>query len=128
MYMKNVLYKYIASTPTKPQRVYIGRKSGIIITRNHSETSIIKMKHHLVVPFGKLTMRLNKYHHLYISTYTNISIVKTVPAYSNTSKKCALCLHEKLKILMYSDPEEPLNKRSMIKYVINISKPATNHK
>ena len=33
------------------------------------------------------------------------SIVRTVPAYSNTLKKCALYLHEKLEILMYPDPK-----------------------
>ena len=38
-------------------------KSGIIITRNHSETSAIKLKHHLVVTVGKLTGKLEKYQH-----------------------------------------------------------------
>ena len=33
------------------------------------------------------------------------SIVRTVPAYSNTLNKCALCLHERLEILMYPDPK-----------------------
>ena len=36
------------------------------------------------------------------------SVVRIVPAYSNTTKKCALCLHEKLEILMYHDLEEYL--------------------
>ena len=34
------------------------------------------------------------------------SIVRTVPTYSSTTKKCALCLHEKLEILMHLAPEE----------------------
>ena len=38
-------------------------KSGIIITRNHSETSAIKLKHHLVVTVGKLRGKLEKYQH-----------------------------------------------------------------
>ena len=39
------------------------------------------------------------------------SVVRTVRTYSNTTKKYALCLHEKLEVLMYLDPEELLNKR-----------------
>ena len=32
--------------------------------------------------------------------------VKSVPSYSNTSKKCMLCLHEKYEILNYPDQDE----------------------
>ena len=39
-------------------------------------------------------------------------IAKKVPPYSNISKKCQLCLHEKLKKINYPRPEELLNKRS----------------
>ena len=41
-------------------------------------------------------------------------IVKSVPGYSNISKRCMLCLHEKYEILNYPDQEELLNKRSEI--------------
>ena len=40
------------------------------------------------------------------------SIAKKVPPYSNISKRCLLCLHEKLEIINYPRPEELLNKRS----------------
>ena len=40
------------------------------------------------------------------------TIAKRVPPYSNISKKCLLCLHEKLEIINYPRPEELLNKRS----------------
>ena len=40
------------------------------------------------------------------------SIVKQVPSYSNITKKCLLCLHEKFEILNYPNPVEMLNKRS----------------
>ena len=72
----------------------MNRKSSIIITQNHSKTGIIKIKHPLVVTFGKLKRRLE------IPTLTWL-IVRTVPAYSNTMKICALCLHEILEILKY---------------------------
>ena len=41
----------------------MNRKNGIVVARNHSETSIIRMKHHLVVKFGKLRTRLSKHQH-----------------------------------------------------------------
>ena len=55
------------------------------------------------------------------------SIVKRVPAYSDITKKCILCLHEKLEIVNYPHPEELLNKRSELlskcrhrnKYLLN---------
>ena len=39
-------------------------------------------------------------------------IIKSVTGYSNISKRCMLCLHEKYEILNYPDQEELLNKRS----------------
>ena len=44
---------------------------------------------------------------------TNINMVncKSSPIYSNTTRKCAFCLHEKLEIIMYPEPDELLNKR-----------------
>ena len=40
------------------------------------------------------------------------SIAKKVPPYSNTSKNCLLCLHEKLEIINHLRSEELLNKIS----------------
>ena len=40
------------------------------------------------------------------------SIVRFASGYSNISKRCLLCLHEKLLILNYHNPAELLNKRS----------------
>ena len=40
------------------------------------------------------------------------SIVKSVPSYLNISKKCLLCLHEKLDIVNFEDQDHLLNKRS----------------
>ena len=41
-------------------------------------------------------------------------ILRSVPAYSNITKRCPLCLHEKLLIATYPNQEELLNKRSEI--------------
>ena len=40
------------------------------------------------------------------------SIVKSVPSYSNISKKCLSCLHEKFEIVNFEDLDYLLNKRS----------------
>ena len=39
-------------------------------------------------------------------------IVKSAPAYTNTSKRCVLCLEEKMAIITYPDQEKLLNKGS----------------
>ena len=38
--------------------------------------------------------------------------MRQAASYSNISKPCLLCLHEKLAIVLYPKPEELLNKRS----------------
>ena len=57
-------------------------------------------------------------------------ILKSVPSYSNITKNCMLCLHEKFEILTYSNQDELLNKRSELvskcchinKYLLSNSK------
>ena len=40
------------------------------------------------------------------------TIEKTAPAYNNVSKRCMLCLQEKIEIIEHPDQENLLNKRS----------------
>ena len=42
------------------------------------------------------------------------NVLLIVPAYSDPSRERALCLYEKLEILIYPDPEKLLNKRPEI--------------
>ena len=42
------------------------------------------------------------------------SFLKVAPAYSNISKRCLLCLNEKLLIATYPDQKQLLNKRSQL--------------
>ena len=48
-------------------------------------------------------------------------IAKRILLYSNISKKCLLCLHEKLKRINYPRPEELRNKRSELSVVMLIN-------
>ena len=39
-------------------------------------------------------------------------VLRTAKTYSNITKRCSLCLHEKLAIITYPYPDELLNRRS----------------
>ena len=50
-------------------------------------------------------------------------VIKIAAGYSNISKRCMLCLHEKYEILNYPDQYELLNKRSeLVSKCRNINK------
>ena len=40
------------------------------------------------------------------------SVLRCIPPFSNISKRCLLCLYEKLEIVTYRNQKEPLNKNS----------------
>ena len=89
---KNVLYKCTASTPTKPERVYIGISEDEWKKRYQNHTKSFPNKRYknetsLSSYIWKIKKETSQ-----IPTLT-LPIVKTVPAYSNTTKKCRLCLH-----------------------------------
>ena len=44
----------------------------------------------------------------------NWSIITVLPAYSNITKRCQLCLYEKYVVITYPGPENLLNKRSEV--------------
>ena len=61
-------------------------------------------------PFPKIAWDMkDKYNEM---PSLKLSVVKSIPGYSNISNRCLLCLHEKYKIITYSNQEELLNKRS----------------
>ena len=98
---------------TRPQRVYIGISEDEWKKRYYNHTKSFQNKCYknetsLSSHVSKIKKEIGQ-----IPTLT-WSVVRTVPAYSNTTKKCALYLHEKLEILMYADPEEILNKSSEV--------------
>ena len=39
-------------------------------------------------------------------------VLRTAKTYSNITKRCSLCLHEKLAIITYPYPDQLLNRRS----------------
>ena len=72
----------------------------------HLRTNITETKQPFQNLYGRLEKKYNE------EPVLKWSIVRTVPGYSNISKRCLLCLYEKFEILHYSNPENLLNKRS----------------
>ena len=122
----NVIYKCFVSAPNTQDKVYIG------LTENEWKQWYYK---------HTKSFRNKKYeHNTALSSYvrkikneTNItpilkwSIVKTTKPYKNTTKRCMLCLQEKLAIITYPNHNDLLNKRTELiskyrhqsKYLLN---------
>ena len=104
------IYKCTVLSPDKPNKVYFGTAEGDFKKRfyNHRK-SFNNEGNGNDTALSKYIRELNK------TSNSNpaliLSIAKKVPPDSNISKKCLLCLHEKLKIINYPRPEELLNKR-----------------
>ena len=108
---KHVIYKCVASVPNKPDKVYIGLTEGEWKKRHSNHKTSFKYKKHskstaLSTYFWE-TKEKEK-----IDPILRWSILKSVPAYNNITKRCLLCLHEKFEIISYKNPEELLNRKS----------------
>ena len=108
---KNVIYKCVASVQNKPDKVYIGLTEGEWKKRHSGHKTTFKYKKN-----AKNTALSNYVWETREKEKTDPilkwSILKSVPAYSNISKRCLLCLQEKFEILSYEKTEELLNKKS----------------
>ena len=107
---RNVIYK-CKTNPT--DKVYIG-----LTSREFKERHGGHMKSFRNEKYSTETTLSKHYWEVKNQTKQNLtlqwSLLRFVPSYSNVSKKCPLCLHEKFEILHYERPEELLNKRSEI--------------
>ena len=64
---------------------------------------------------SKTTLSSYMWHLKSVSSETrnlNWSVLRCIPPYSNISKKCLLCLYEKLEIVTHHNQKELFNKRS----------------
>ena len=108
---ENIVYKCVASVHGYPNKVYLGTAEGDFKQRfyNH-QMSFNNEGHSTDTTFSKCIWEVKR--KLKIMPSLKWHIIKSVPAYSNISKKCQLCLQEKFEILNYPNPNELLNKRS----------------
>ena len=103
---QDIVYKCIASTSINPDKTYLGTAEGDSKKRYNNHTKSFSHRR-----YSKETT-LSKYIWEIKKEYNEMptlkwSIVKSVP-----SKKCLLCLHEKLEIVNFEDQDYLLNKRS----------------
>ena len=106
---ENVIYKCTSLTKNNVKKVYLGASEGEFKKNwyyNHQQ-SFRNKKY-------KNSTNLSTYLWSIKSEEQNFNLIWEImrPAYSNISKRCLLCLHEKLAIALYPNPEELLNKRS----------------
>ena len=109
--VQDIIYKCVASTSRNPDKTYLGTAEGDFKMRYNNHTKSFRHKRY------SNDTTLSKYIWDTKEKYNEVptlkwSIVKFVPAYSNISKKCLLCLHEKFEIVTFEDQENLLNKRS----------------
>ena len=107
----DIIYKCTVLSPDKPNKVYLGTAEGDFRKRFYNHRKSFNNEGSANdTTLSKYIWELKETSN---SSLTLVwSIAKKVPPYSNISKKCLLCLHEKLEIINYPRPEELLNKRS----------------
>ena len=107
----DVMYDCVASTSIEPFKYYIGISKGEWKGRyNVHGTSFRHEKYEHDTLLSKYVWESKRS----INEFPNLkwSILKTAPSYNNISKRCLLCLNEKLAIVTYPDDKVLLNKRT----------------
>ena len=105
------MYKCVASVKGYPNRVYLSTAEGDFKQRFYNHwMSFNNEGNSTDTALSKYVCEIKK--NLKIMLSLKWSIIKSVPAYSNISKKSQLCLQGKFEILNYPNPNELLNKRS----------------
>ena len=98
----DIIYKCTVLSPDKPNKVYLGTAEGDFKKRfyNHRKSFNDESSANDTT-LSKYIWELKETSN---SSLTLVwSIAKKVPPYSNISKKCLLCLHEKLEMLIILD-------------------------
>ena len=103
----DIIYKCTILSPDKPNKVYLGTAEGDFKKQfnNHRKSFSNEAS-------ANDTTLLNIWEPKETSNLSPTlvwSIAEKVPPYSNISKKCLLCLHTKLEIINYPQPDELLN-------------------
>ena len=108
---ENITYKCIVSTSGHPDKVYLGTAEGDFKKRYYNHISSFKNETQMnKTTLEKYVWKQKQRHN--VKPTLKWYIVKSVPSYSNITKSCMLCLHEKFEILTYPNQDELLNKRS----------------
>ena len=94
--VQNVVYKCtVSATPNFPKRVYLGVAEGDWKQRFYNHKKSIKNKSY------RNDTTLREKHNVFPAL--TWSVVKSVPGCSNISKRCLLCITEKVLIATYEN-------------------------
>ena len=105
------MYKCVASVNEYPNKVYLSTAEGDFKQHFYNHwMSFNNEGNSTDTALSKYVCEIKK--NLKIMLSLKLSIIKSVPAYSNISKKSQLCLQGKFEIVNYPNPNELLNKRS----------------
>ena len=110
--INSVVYKCDVTRPL-PKKVYLGLAEGEWKSCFCNLKLSFKNKRYP----NKTTLSSYMWHLKSVSSetrYIKWSVLRCDPPYSNISKKCLLCLYEKLEIVTYQNQKELLNKRSKL--------------
>ena len=107
---ENIVYKCVTSVHGYPNKVYLGTAGDFKQRFYNHRMSFNNEGHSTDTTLSKYVWEVKR--KLKIMPSLKWYIIRSVPAYSNISKKCQLCLQEKFEILNYLNPNELLNKRS----------------
>ena len=108
---KDIIYKCAVTATGHPRKVYLGTAEGDSNQQYYDYKKTFRNpKYADETSLSKSVWEMKDKH--IISPNLLWGMVKTVPGYSNISKRCMLRLHEKYEILNYPDQEQLLNKRS----------------
>ena len=108
--IESVVYKCITSTPNDNNKTYIGLTEGTWKQRSYKHAlSFRNKKYENSTTLSKYMWKKKSANH---QPKLQWSIVTSAPAYSNISKRCPLCLNEKLAIITYPNQQDLLTTRS----------------
>ena len=107
-----MIYRCTALTTFQPKKVYLGLAEGEFEKqRYYNYTQLFRNEHYSNrTTLSSYVWKIKKTKK---ETPTLVwEIIRTAPPYTNITKRCSLCLHEKFAILMYPNQSELLNKKS----------------
>ena len=108
---KNIIYKCAVSTTNKPTKVYMDLTENEWKKRyNNHKQSFSNKKYAKSTALSSYIWEVKDKQQT--PPTLTWSIMKSVSAYSNLTKRCRLCLYEKFAIINYPNEHELLNKRS----------------
>ena len=96
----DVIYKCIASTSVNPDRAYIETAEGEFKKQYYNHNKLFRHGSYAnETTLSKYVWKIkDKYNEM---PSLKLSVLKSLPGYSNISKRCLLCLHGKFEIVNY---------------------------